>query len=141
MIMIIIIDFERRSRMEKCLKKSKQRDAILNLLKSVKCHPTAEWIYTSLKPDFPSISLATVYRNLNLLCELGEAIKIEVGDGTVRFDGDVKDHYHFLCTSCKEVTDINGGRFDIDSDIESRHNVKVDYHSVVFYGSCGKCRS
>lgn len=126
--------------MERTMKHSKQREAILTLLKSVKSHPSAEWLYSQLKNDFPNLSLATVYRNLNLLCELGEARKIEVGDGTVRFDGTVDNHYHFLCSECKGVIDVSKDEFNgINSEIESKYHVKVDTHSIVFYGRCREC--
>lgn len=126
--------------MERTMKHSKQRDAILTLLKSVKSHPSAEWLYGELKKDFPCLSLATVYRNLNLLCELGEARKIEVGDGTVRFDGNTDNHYHFLCCGCSGVIDVSEYEISgINLEIENRYNVKVETHSIVFYGRCGKC--
>lgn len=122
------------------MKHSRQRDAIIMLLKSVKSHPSAEWLYSELKSEFPSLSLATVYRNLNQLCELGEARKIEVGDGTVRFDGSTDNHYHFLCSCCKSVIDVSEGESsEINSAIEERYNVKVDTHSIVFYGRCSSC--
>ena len=126
--------------MDKTIKHSKQRDAILSLLKSVKCHPRAEWIYGELINDFPNLSLATVYRNLNLLCEIGDIRKIEVGDGTVRFDGNTDNHYHFLCSGCKSVIDVIADELsDINAEIESKYHFKVDTHSVVFYGRCDNC--
>ena len=72
--------------MNRLLKHSKHRDAILMLLKSVKSHPTAEWVYTELKKDNQNISVATVYRNLNQLYSVGEVIKIDVGDGVEHYD-------------------------------------------------------
>lgn len=126
--------------MERTVKHSKQREAILTLLKSVRSHPSAEWLYSRLKNDFPNLSLATVYRNMNLLCELGEARKIEVGDGTVRYDGNTENHYHFLCSGCKSVIDVSDTEFSgINSEIEQRYGVKVDVHSIVFYGKCRNC--
>ena len=126
--------------MERVTKHSKQRDAILSLLKSTYSHPSAEWLYTSLKEEFPALSLATVYRNLNLLCEMGLARKIEVGDGTVRFDGNIDNHYHFLCSGCSKVIDVSENEFGgINKEIESKYQVRVDTHSVVFYGKCSEC--
>lgn len=126
--------------MDRIIKHSKQRDAILSLLKSVRSHPSAEWLHSQLKADFPNLSLATVYRNLNLLCELGEIRKIEVGDGTLRFDGHIENHYHFLCSGCNGVIDVSDSEFSgINKEIESKYNVKVDTHSVVFFGKCRKC--
>ena len=69
------------------IKYSRQRESIKKYLASTKEHPTADTVYTHVKKDFPNISLGTVYRNLNLLTELGEALKISTPDGGDRFDG------------------------------------------------------
>lgn len=121
-------------------KHSKQRDALLTLLKSVTCHPSAEWLYKELKHDFPKLSLATVYRNLSVLCAQGEAIRLDVGDGTVRYDAHTKGHNHFFCKVCKSLSDIGesetGG---IDAMLAERYGVSIDSHSFVFYGNCREC--
>ena len=82
------------------LKRSKQRDAILSFLATRYDHPTAETVYLNIKEEFPNISLGTVYRNLNLLSEIGEIQKISSGVGPDRFDGNPAPHYHFLCKKC-----------------------------------------
>ena len=89
------------------LKYSRQRESIKNYLASTTEHPTADTVYMHVKEEFPNISLGTVYRNLNLLTDLGEAVKITTPDGGDRFDGDVRPHNHFFCTCCKRVLDIN----------------------------------
>ena len=63
------------------LKYSRQREAIKDYLSSVTTHPTADTVYMHIKEEFPNISLGTVYRNLNLLADIGEAIKITTPDG------------------------------------------------------------
>ena len=87
------------------IKYSRQREAIKHYLASTKEHPTADTVYLHVKEDFPNISLGTVYRNLNLLTDIGEAIKIPTPDGGDRFDGNVIPHNHFLCTSCGRLLD------------------------------------
>ena len=82
------------------MKHSKQRDAIMEYLKSSHEHPTADTVYAALRKDHPNISLGTVYRNLALLSELGEINKLSTGNGPDRFDGDVHPHYHFVCKKC-----------------------------------------
>ena len=77
------------------LKYSRQRESIKRFLMSRYDHPTADTIYLHVREEFPNISLGTVYRNLSLLTELGEIIKITT-DGPDRFDGNVKPHSHFL---------------------------------------------
>lgn len=122
-------------------KHSRQREAIYELLKSVTCHPSAEWLYEHLKADIPKLSLATVYRNLTTLCESGMAIRLDVGDGTVRYDAQTRDHNHFFCNACKRLSDVgcDDEISGLDRLIEQRSGVKITSHSFVFYGLCREC--
>jgi Fur family peroxide stress response transcriptional regulator len=69
-------------------------------------HPTADTVYSFVRAQDPNISLGTVYRNLNLLCEQGLLRKISVPDASDRFDGRCEEHYHFVCTKCAKVFDV-----------------------------------
>ena len=141
MIMIIIIDIEEVTDMEKVLKHSKQRDAILNLLKGVYTHPTAEWLYMELKKDFPNISLATVYRNLNLLLEIGEIIKLDVVDGVEHFDANDDEHCHFICNKCHRVIDISVPSSSLlRTEAENFNDISVTNCSLFLYGNCSNCK-
>ena len=104
--------------------------------------PTADTVYMHVKKEFPNISLGTVYRNLNLLTDIGEAIKISTPDGGDRFDGTVQPHNHFLCTKC--------GRFlDLELDMKSIEEMNrlandcfdgmITSSSTLFYGECSDC--
>ena len=88
------------------MKYSRQRELILKTLKENCIHPTAEQLYELIRREEPTVSLATVYRNLNLLAENGMVKKIEGLDGTAHFDHQTFDHYHFICTKCNRVFDI-----------------------------------
>ena len=90
----------------KTLKYSRQRESIKTCLMGRKDHPTADALYTSIREQFPNISLGTVYRNLNLLVDLGEIRKLSCGDGTDHFDYDTSPHYHFVCKECGKIMDI-----------------------------------
>ena len=126
--------------MPKELKHSDQRDALFALLSAVNCHPSAEWLYGELKKDWQKMSLATVYRNLGILCENGDAIRLDIGDGTVRYDARTCDHNHFFCKVCKSLSDIGESETgDIDAMLAERYGVSIDSHSFVFYGSCREC--
>jgi len=85
---------------------SRQRSLILDIIKNTKMHPTADWIYQEAKKELPTIGIATVYRNLNTLVELGEVRRLVSGDGQDRFDGDIGEHFHMKCTSCGGLTDL-----------------------------------
>lgn len=127
--------------MSKVLRYSQHREDVLKLLQSVTSHPTAEWIYTQLKETDSSISLATVYRNLNQLYELGCVIRIDAGDGTVHYDATVLDHCHFICDKCKEVSDITvPSAPSLKDEAESINNVKVTKSNLVFFGLCSNCK-
>lgn len=127
--------------MQRVLKHSKQRDALYALLCSVRTHPTAEWLYTELKQEYPNISLATVYRNLKLLCETGKAISIAVGDGTEHYDATVEPHCHFYCRGCGGVSDIEVPLAkEINLNAESCNNITVESNNFIFYGLCSGCK-
>ncbi len=124
------------------LKHSRQRDMIRNYLGSTKEHPTAEMVYNSVREQFPNISLGTVYRNLNLLVSNGEAVKIDCGDGSERFDGRVSPHYHFICHGCGRVLDIEMPSIEhIDTLAGSSFDGDIEGHSVYFYGRCSGCKN
>ena len=79
---------------------SAKREAIYKLLVSAKNHPTAEWVYESLKPEIPDLSLGTVYRNISVFREMGLIKSIGIFNGQERFDADMSQHSHFICTEC-----------------------------------------
>ena len=79
------------------LKRSKQRDAIVAFLKTRKDHPTADMVYHEIRQTIPNISLGTVYRNLSLLSDRGEILRLSCDGKTDRFDADIRPHYHFIC--------------------------------------------
>lgn len=123
------------------LKYSRQREAIKNYLTSTKSHPTADVVYTHVKEEFPNISLGTVYRNLNLLADLGEAIKIVTPDGADRFDADTTPHYHFCCKKCNSVLDMNIPNLEELNQYASKHfDGEIEAHTILFHGICNKCK-
>ena len=89
------------------LKYSRQRESIKEFLMTRTDHPTADTVYHQLRKIYPNISLGTVYRNLALLADIGEIQKICTGDGADRFDGQVRPHYHVICTRCHQVMDLD----------------------------------
>lgn len=117
---------------------SKQRDAILELLRSTKSHPTADWLHSELKVHYPGIGVATVYRNLKLFEEQGLVQKIDVGDGFDHYDADMSEHYHHFCTHCKKVIDLDMPRMNFNSQLPGGHT--SDRHQLVFFGICKNCQ-
>lgn len=122
------------------LKFSRQREAIKSYLAQTKEHPTADTVYMNIRNTYPNISLGTVYRNLNLLAEQGEILKINCQDGSDRFDGNPKPHYHFLCTKCGRVLDLEMESIDhINVIANASFRGKVEGHMTYFYGLCPDC--
>lgn len=124
----------------KTLKYSRQRESIKANLIGRFDHPTADTLYMTLRNEFPNISLGTVYRNLNLLVELGEIRKLNCGDGADRFDADLNPHYHFVCNSCGAVSDLVMDAIDrINQEAQNCCSGQIDNHTVYFYGTCQNC--
>ena len=122
------------------LKYSRQRDEIITFLRSRKDHPTAEVVYRNVRMQNPHISLGTVYRNLNLLADCGEILRLRLNDGIERFDADTSLHYHFVCTECGSVIDLNIKNIDSITEIAGAgFDGHVDGHVTYFYGTCGQC--
>ena len=127
--------------MSRVLKYSKHRESILMLLKSINSHPTAEWLYTELKKNNQNISVATVYRNLNLLCKTGDIVKIDVGDGVEHYDAVTCGHCHFICRNCGDIFDIIVPiSQQINDEAQKHNNVLIEKNSLMFYGLCSKCK-
>ncbi|MFT4107327.1 MAG: transcriptional repressor [Lacrimispora sp.] len=124
----------------KTLKYSRQRESIKTCLMARHDHPTADALYTSIREEYPNISLGTVYRNLNLLVELGEIRKLTCGDGADHFDADTSPHYHFICKECGQVNDLLLDPMDhINRLAQENTNGLVDGHTIYFYGTCKDC--
>lgn len=122
------------------LKYSRQREAIKQYLEQSYEHPTADMVYFHVRQEFPSISLGTVYRNLNLLTDIGSAIKISMPDGSDRFDGRTIPHNHFLCKSCGNVSDIHLNSNISQDDMKSAgFNGELEGSTTMFYGKCQNC--
>lgn len=127
--------------MQPATKRSKQRDAIIAFLMTRKDHPTADTIYMNIKKQFPNISLGTVYRNLALLSERGDILKLSYDNGADRYDASVEPHYHFICKECGEVIDIEMESFD-QKVIEKANQYfpgKITESVTYFRGTCEKC--
>ena len=124
----------------KTLKYSRQRESIKANLMSRRDHPTADALYASIREEFPNISLGTVYRNLNLLVETGEILKLTCGNGPDHCDGNATPHYHFVCRECGQIYDIDLDEMTgLNASVQSKAPGKIDSHSILFYGHCYQC--
>ncbi len=115
---------------------SRQREALLELLRSTKSHPDAEWLYEGLRKENPRISLGTVYRNLRQLVDEGDILELNYGTVT-HYDGDISPHYHMQCDCCKRILDIP--KENVDVTIQSELGIKIQGFSIMLNGLCPKC--
>ena len=119
---------------------SKQREALIEILKSTDTHPTADWLYSQLRKQFPNVSLATVYRNLRQLSEQGEILALLSNSEPEHYDGCTKDHYHFMCSKCGAVKDLEIEVLsDLNSEVSKKTGFEISRHSLMFYGICRDC--
>ncbi|MCC8160871.1 MAG: transcriptional repressor [Oscillospiraceae bacterium] len=123
------------------MKYSKQRDALLTLIRSTRSHPSADWLYENLRKDFPNISLGTVYRNLSVLVENGDIIRIRTASNKEHFDGFVYRHHHFVCRRCDKILDVDIDGMDAaEEQAAQKLGAQVEDYSLVFYGICSDCQ-
>ncbi len=117
-------------------KRFRKRDAILTCLRQTHTHPSADWIYQQLKPQIPDLSLGTVYRNLTLFKEQGQAVSLGTVGGVERFDGFTHPHVHFVCRSCGSVQDLDNVAVPtlLDSAVG-----QVESCQLTFTGQCREC--
>lgn len=121
-------------------KSSKQRDMILEYMKGMSGHVSAEQLFEELNKKEQKISLATVYRNLNILADMKEIKKIALPDGYV-YDKTCKPHYHFYCTCCNTLYDLPklyDHGFNAEAKEESLIGL-VEGHEITFKGICKHC--
>ena len=117
-----------------------QREIILDELRSVKTHPTADELFEQVRGRLPRVSLATVYRNLEWLCQQGIVQKIEVGGRQKRFDGTTNLHYHIRCIGCGRVDDVDMSPVEtLDHDLSEKSGYTVIGHRLEFWGTCPGC--
>lgn len=119
---------------------SRQRELILAELRKLRCHPSAAELYEIVRREMPSISLGTVYRNLNQLAEAGAVLRLAGGDGEARFDGDVSPHLHVRCVRCGRVGDMHGARIeDPREGVQAPEGFEIIGCQVEFLGICDQC--
>ena len=117
-----------------------QRKLILAALKELNIHATAEQVYEYVAAEHPSISKATVYRNLGNMAELGEIINIGNFYGSAHYDHACHNHYHFICEKCKKVFDVHSYFPEICDHITNADGFEIKSHSLSFSGLCHECK-
>ena len=122
-------------------KNFRKRNAILSCLRNRTDHPSAEMIFSTLKPEIPDLSIGTVYRNLTIFRQQGVAACVATVSGVERFDGNVHEHVHFICNECGSVIDLHGltPPETLRTAAEDCIGGRVDACQLSFTGVCREC--
>jgi Fur family peroxide stress response transcriptional regulator len=118
-----------------------QRLAIVKILAKSEGHPSVEDIHARIKKDFPTMSLATVYRNIILIKSLDELLELGFPDGSNRYDGNKPyPHPHIICIKCKKIIDLDLDSLDdMQHEIAEETDFKILNHRLDFFGICSNC--
>ncbi|MHC4423917.1 MAG: Fur family transcriptional regulator [Planctomycetota bacterium] len=119
---------------------TRQRQIILEELRKVDTHPSADEVYETVRKRLPRISLGTVYRNLEILSELGEIQKLELGGDLKRFDRNSHKHYHIRCMNCGRVDDAPIAPLNqVEDELYGATVYTIIGHRLEFEGLCPQC--
>lgn len=118
-----------------------QKDLVLNAVKRLHDHATADEVYAEIVKDYPTIGKATVYRNLKLLADEGLIKRVEFPCGSERYDDICSDHYHVKCEKCGKVFDVDMDVIpDLTDKIKDSHGFTFSCYQVIFKGICPDCQ-
>ena len=120
------------------LKVTPQRVAIVEFL-SEYGHLSIAKMYELVKGKFPTISLATIYKNVNAMIENNFLKEVKIIGQDSRYELNYGEHSHVVCKECGKVTDIDIDTKTLFKEAEKKSNMKVESSSMVFYGICGEC--
>lgn len=118
-----------------------QREMVLNAVKALGNHPTAEEVFLKISTEHSSIGKGTVYRNLHILAEEGMIRRVEIPEGPDHFDHTLEPHYHVRCICCNKVSDVEMEMLsDLKQRIHNNHGVKFLDYDILFKGICSNCQ-
>jgi Fur family ferric uptake transcriptional regulator len=122
------------------MRMTRQRRVILDELRKMHTHPTADELYQGVRRRIPSISLATVYRNLKLLASTGFITEMQTVGAQRRYEGNVDNHYHLMCVACGRVDDATvPPDHDLQEAVDRTTGYKILSHRIEFLGVCPEC--
>ena len=119
-----------------------QRLAVLKILAVSDEHPSVKMIYEKVRPDFPTTSLATIYKTVNLLKQIGEVVELDFSEESNRYDGNKPyPHPHLICTQCKTVVDPDMATVtELSKELAKKTGYKIVNHRLDFFGVCPRCQ-
>jgi len=118
-----------------------QRQVLYEVMKTMHGHPSPEEVYARVKKKVPSISLATVYKNIHLFVESGVFSKVSMHHGSLRVEMNDEEHHHMVCSKCKAITDIGEKELGLVSKKDKLPGgFLVERYAVDVIGICAKCQ-
>ena len=126
----------------KGLRITPQRLTVVKILAESENHPSVEAIYRRVKKDFPTTSLATIYKTVTLLKEMGEVLELGFADNASRYDGKRPyAHPHVICTNCGAIVDPEfDGMSEMAESMAKMSGFEITHHRLDFFGLCPECR-
>ncbi len=120
-----------------------QRMAVLKVLAVSEGHPSAEQVFERVRTDMPMISLATVYKTVALLKDMGQVLELGFSDDGNRYDGNMPyPHPHLMCVRCREILDLDIGTLDeLPQAVAQETGYRIVNHRLDFYGMCPRCQA
>ena len=117
-----------------------QRALVMEAVQALHHHPTPADVYDMVHEHHPNVSRATVYRNLNLLAQRGDILRVEVPNAADRYDYQLHPHYHAKCRCCGGVFDIDMPyQAELETLVQEKSGFTVEHHDIVFEGVCAGC--
>ena len=121
---------------------TRQRRAVLEVVKGAHNHPDAAWVYQEVRKLVPNISLGTVYRTLDTLVEEGYLIPLTRAGEATRYDANTDGHLHMICERCGEIIDLDTRIPDVLSEVRSRFpHLQIKGASLEYHGLCERCQT
>ena len=120
-----------------------QRLAVLKVLAASEGHPSVEQVYERIKPEFPTTSLATVYKTVTLLKEMDEVLELGFNGGSNRYDGNRPyPHSHLICTECGAIEDLEEEVLsEIPRQLAQDSGYRIVSYRLDFFGVCPRCQA
>lgn len=120
---------------------TRQRIVILDTLRQLRNHPTADEVYEVVRRELPNVSLGTIYRNLDILARCGQVRKLDSSGAQARFDAELSPHHHVRCQHCGKIDDVAAAPgMRIRTPKRSEHGFTITDHRIEFEGLCPACQ-
>ncbi|RJX28819.1 MAG: transcriptional repressor [Desulfarculus sp.] len=119
-----------------------QRLAVVEILAESANHPSVEQVFKRVQRDFPTTSLATIYKTMSLLKQMGQVLELGFAHWGSRYDGKKPyPHPHVICTRCGAIVDPESpGMQELAQQMAGKSGFRISHHRLDFFGLCPRCQ-